>query len=195
MAATCCRYPDGTSGRGAAARPCHGPSICGRVPTPELPAGLLPRVIEDYARASRIWVPTLPGLRWAHLRSLARHQRQHFGQVKEFSDGWNEEARIWVGLIGDPSTRNHQSFARWRPLRRIDINWSGSISAGALQTRQGRKEDADPPPQVRVCLEDTTIEAAQEVLKDSYGGVVSAGRAIRVFRRDGQVQQLSGREG
>jgi hypothetical protein len=35
------------------------------------------------------------------------------------------------------------------------------------------KKGTKPPPQVRVRLEDTTVEAAQEVLKDSPGGVLS----------------------
>ena len=60
-------------------------------------------------------------------------------------------------------------------MRKIDLElWRQYADAVARYSALDKddKKSADPPPQVRVRLEDTTIEAAQEVLKDSPDGVL-----------------------
>jgi hypothetical protein len=62
-----------------------------------------------------------------------------------------------------------------RPLRKIDAEMARQYAADrACYDKLDKKEKAktDPPKQTRLLLQDTTIEAAQEVIKDSPNGVL-----------------------
>ena len=145
---------------------------------PVLPTGLLPKVIEDFARVQATIMGADPaGLAVGALVVAGAAIKDSISlQVKEHSQGWTEEARIWAGLIGDPSTKKTPIIREAeRPLRKIDIELFRNIVDAMARYNaldKDEKKGAEPPPQVRVRLEDTTIEAAQEVLKDSFGGVL-----------------------
>jgi Protein of unknown function (DUF3987)/Bifunctional DNA primase/polymerase, N-terminal len=145
---------------------------------PALPTGLLPKAVENYARAQAAIMGADPaGLAVGALVVAGAAIKDSISlQVKERSSGWTEEARIWVGLIGEPSTKKSPIIREVeRPLRKIDVELFRKYMAAMAQYNALDKDErkgVEPPPQVRVRLEDTTIEAAQEVLKDSYGGVL-----------------------
>jgi hypothetical protein len=145
---------------------------------PVLPTGLLPKVIEDFARVQATIMGADPaGLAVSALVVAGAAIKDSVSlQVKEHSQGWTEEARIWAGLIGDPSTKKTPIIREAeRPLRKIDLElWRQYVDAMARYNALDKddKKGTEPPPQVRVRLEDTTYEAAQEVLKDSPGGVL-----------------------
>ena len=160
------------------APPARPVDLWGIFSPPALPTGLLPKAIEDFARVQAAIMGADPaGLAVGALVVAGAAIKDSISlQVKERSSGWTEEARIWVGLIGDPSTKKSPIIREVaRPLVKIDIDLFRNIwlrwRATTRSTRMNEK-GAEPPPQVRVRLEDTTIEAAQEVLKDSYGGVL-----------------------
>jgi hypothetical protein len=160
------------------APPARPVDLWGVFPPPVLPTGLLPNVIETYARVQAAVMGADPaGLAVGALVVAAAAIRDSISlQVKERSSGWTEEARIWAGLIGDPSTKKTPIIREVeRPLRKIDTELFRQYLAALARYNaldKDEKKGAEPPPQVRVRLEDTTIEAAQEVLKDSYGGVL-----------------------
>ncbi len=152
--------------------------LWGNFPPPKLPRGLLPKLIEDYAFTTRANMGADPGgVAMAALATCAAATPDSIKlQMKKHSDDWQEAARLWVGLVGLPSTKKSPIIsAAVKPLETVD---------GALVKQYGyamdayKKLDADerkatePPPQRRLRLGDTTIEAAQEVMVGSPEGVL-----------------------
>ena len=97
-------------------------------------------------------------------------------QVKRHNSGWLESARLWVALVGPPSSMKSPIMAAAvRPLRRIDTDMARRYAEERARYDKLTKDDKagiEPPKQTRLLLQDTTIEAAQEVLKDSPDGVL-----------------------
>lgn len=97
-------------------------------------------------------------------------------QVKRHDARWRESARIWTALVGPPSTKkspiiNEASM----PLKKIDKVLARQymqelIKHQALTAEERRSTPL--PKQERLRIEDTTVEAMQEVLKDSPNGVL-----------------------
>jgi hypothetical protein len=97
-------------------------------------------------------------------------------QVKRHDRNWQESARLWVGLIGNPSTKKSPIIsAAARPLVRIDRDlyreWAQARAAYDALPKDEQKL-THPPRQTRLRIEDTTMEAAQEVLRDSPEGIL-----------------------
>ena len=97
-------------------------------------------------------------------------------QVKRHNKSWLESARIWVALVGSPSSKKSPILsAAVSPLRKIDAEMARQY---AEQKSRYDKLDKDEkaktelPKQTRLLLQDTTIEAAQDILKDSPNGVL-----------------------
>jgi hypothetical protein len=89
---------------------------------------------------------------------------------------WYENARLWVALIGSPSTKKSPIIREAvRPIARLDARLMRKYLADKARydemSKEERKESSRPR-QRRLRIEDTTIEAAQEVLKDSPDGVL-----------------------
>lgn len=146
-----------------------------------LPVGLLPPVIEKYALGqSRQMGADAGGLAMSALAvCCAAISDRYQVQVKRHDPDWRESARIWVALIGTPSTRKTPIVNdATRPLAQIDSALFGKFCADHRAyladqklpptTRQG----VAPAKQHRVRLTDTTTEAAQIVLADSPDGVM-----------------------
>jgi hypothetical protein len=98
-------------------------------------------------------------------------------QVKRHNTGWRESARLWAALVGPVSAKKTPIMSTVaRPLKRID-----SEMARRYSEERGRydklpaeeRRQTDPPKHTRLLLQDTTIEAAQDILKDSPDGVLS----------------------
>jgi hypothetical protein len=147
-------------------------------PPPELPAGLLPAVIENYARAeAKTMGADVAGLVMGALTVCAAAISDSIQlQVKKHSEYWKESARLWCALVGDPSSKKTPILRLVaRPLACIDARLHRKYVADKSyydNLPPDEKKKADTPKQWRVRIEDTTIEAAQEVLKDSPDGVL-----------------------
>jgi hypothetical protein len=144
---------------------------------PPLPHGLLPSVIEDFAFEQGATMGADPaGLATAALTICAAAIPDRIKlKVKQHS-GWTEATRLWVGLVGDPSTKKspivHQVA---RPLQRIDAALYYAYAAAKAQwdaLDRDTKRTTPPPPHTRVKIDDATVEAAQEILRDSPDGVL-----------------------
>lgn len=170
---------------GLSAKPDPSPSsqadpvdLWGKFHPPALPAGLLPPVIETFARVQSELMGVDPGgLAAAALAVCAAAIPDSIKlQVKQHDESWTESARLWVALIGDPSTRKTPMISQAvRPLTRIDAALYRNYAQAMAEFEALPKEDqkvATRPRQTRLRIEDTTIEAAQEVLKDSPEGVL-----------------------
>jgi hypothetical protein len=145
---------------------------------PALPTGLLPPAVERYATTHAATMGCdAGGLAMAALAVCAAAITDRIQlQVKKYDLTWKEPARIWVALIGDPSSKKSPIMRQAAgPLIKIDAR-------NFHQYRDAKKRyDALPeaecqhteePKQKRARLEDATIEAAQEILKDNPDGVL-----------------------
>ncbi|MFS8051603.1 DUF3987 domain-containing protein [Rhizobium sp. BR 317] len=144
---------------------------------PPLPDGLLPSAIEDFARSQAEIMGVDPGgLAAAALAVCAAAIPDSITlKVKRFDD-WQESARIWVALIGNPSAKKSPIInAASRPLRTLDDELVRKYLEEKRKydalTKDGKAETSAPR-QVRLRIEDVTVEAAQEILRDSSNGVL-----------------------
>jgi len=146
---------------------------------PELPRGCLPSVIEQFAFEQGEMMGADPaGLAMSALAICAAAVPDTVElQVKQHDTTWRESARLWVGLVGMPSTKKTPIMsAAMRPLRAIDRDMASrnATEMRAWSAVPKKEQTSPPPPQPRLMVEDATIEALQEVLKDSPNGVISA---------------------
>ena len=152
--------------------------LWGQFDPPALPTGLLPEVLERFAREeAELTGADSSGIAAAALTVCAAALSDYTQlQVKKHDSHWLESARLWVGLIGNPSTKKTPIILRTaKPLKRLDAELWRAYAAACEEYESLSKEErrgAERPKQRRLRLEDTTIEAAQEVLKDSPDGVL-----------------------
>jgi Protein of unknown function (DUF3987) len=153
-------------------------NLWGHFDPPSLPLGLLPRVIEQFAVEEGELMGADPGglALGALAVSAAALPDRTLLQVKKHDPNWFEAARLWVGLIGNPSTKKTPIILRAaKPLKRLDAEmWREYLAAKECYDGLSNEERkrAERPKQRRLRIEDTTIEAAQEVLKHSPDGVL-----------------------
>tara|TARA_R110000751_G_scaffold307812_1_gene431855 strand:- start:35820 stop:38270 length:2451 start_codon:yes stop_codon:yes gene_type:complete len=145
---------------------------------PALPRGLLPPVIEDYARAQAdLMGADAGGIAAACLAVCAAATPDSIRvQVKAHDEGWQEPARLWVALVGPPSAKKSPILsAATKPLLKIDRelfrDWQRRMAAWEALPKEEQKQEPKPR-QTRMRLEDTTIEAAQQVFADSPEGLL-----------------------
>lgn len=146
---------------------------------PELPQGLLPGPIETFARSHAETMGVDPaGLAMACLAVCAAAITDEIElQVKQHDPTWRESARLWVALVGSPSMKKSPIIgAAARPLRKADAMlmeaYTKQRNAYDLLGAKERKT-AERPRQERRVISDSTVEAAQEVLRDSPRGVLN----------------------
>ena len=145
---------------------------------PALPRDVLPSIIEQFAVVQGEVMGADPGgLAMAALVVCAAAIPDRIMlQVKRHDPSWLESARLWTALVGLPSTKKSPILsAAARPLIKIDNELFREYARSCAKydaLPKGEKAAGDKPRQVRARIEDTTIEAVQEVLKDSPDGVL-----------------------
>ncbi len=151
--------------------------LWGSFEPPELPEGLLPPIIETFARANGAQMGADPaGLAMAALATCAAAIPDAVQiKVKRYDD-WMESARLWVALMGPPSAKKSPIIsAATGPLCRLDVemmrDWQKRINEYEALSPDEKKSQQRPP-QTRLRIEDATVEAAQQVLEGSPWGVL-----------------------
>jgi hypothetical protein len=96
-------------------------------------------------------------------------------KVKRF-DQWKESPRLWVGIIGDPSAKKTPAQREAvKPLRDLDSEmvrkYLEEMAAYEALDKDERKTVSKPLNRGKI-LNDTTVEAAQELLRDNPEGVL-----------------------
>jgi hypothetical protein len=168
--------PKQANGQGQ--NPAEPINLWGHFDPPPLPIGLLPPVIEQFAvEEGELMGADSSGLALGALAVCAAALPDHtLLQVKKHDANWLEAARLWVGLIGNPSTKKTPIILRAaKPLKRLDAEmWREYLATKEVYESLSTEErkHAERPKQRRLRIEDTTIEAAQEVLKHSPDGVL-----------------------
>jgi hypothetical protein len=145
---------------------------------PTLPRGLLPDVLERFSVDQGMTMGAdMAGIAAGALAVCAAAIPDRIQlQVKRHNPGWMESPRLWVALVGAVSAKKSPILhAVARPLRRIDSELAKASSderARFEKLSADERKQADAPKQTRLLLQDTTIEAAQDILKDSPDGVL-----------------------
>lgn len=144
---------------------------------PDLPVGLLPGLIETWAKETGATMGADPaGLAMSAVAACAAAIPDRIEvKVKRYSD-WSEAPRIWVALVGPPSAKKSPVIsAATAALCSIDgelmRKWQSQM-AEWLKLNKEEKTQVPQPRQIRLRLTDTTVEAAQQVLLDSTDGVL-----------------------
>lgn len=155
---------------------------------PELPLDILPEPIRDYVRDQAELLgsdPAVIGLCALVAAAACIHDGIKIYPKRKDLD-WKEHPRLWVAIVGDPSTRKSPAIAKAvRAVRGLDIRMAEE-NASAMseykyqhdQWKEARKADKSlpepsKPAMRRLVVEDTTIEALSEVLKDNPRGVLT----------------------
>jgi hypothetical protein len=151
--------------------------IWGKFAPPQLPRGLLPKVIEEFAFARGEQMGADPaGLATAALCVACAAIPDRIQVQVQPQEGWRESARIWVLLVGPPSTKKSPMLdAAERPLREIDAELFRDYLRRKAEydaLKKDEKAAAERPKHLRKRLDDTTIEAAAEIMADSPDGVL-----------------------
>lgn len=151
-----------------------------KVGTPVFPLGVLPEVIERYSRTMGLCMGADPcGIAMAALTVVAAAIPDRIKlRVKKNNTGWMESARLWTMLIGAPSSKKSPIISTViRPLAKMDStlvkDWQQRHKAWSSLSKKQRSATPEPL-QRRMRIEDTTVEAAQEVLKGSSDGILCA---------------------
>ncbi|WP_162244719.1 DUF3987 domain-containing protein [Aureimonas sp. Leaf454] len=149
-----------------------------RAKHPPLPDGLLPPVLERFAKVKAETMGVDPGgVAAATLAVCAAAIPDDIKiQVKKHDKSWTESARIWVALIGQPSAKKSPIIsAASAPLKEIDDELYREYARATAVYEALSKEEkksAVRPFRRYMRMEDTTIESAQEMLRDSPDGVL-----------------------
>jgi hypothetical protein len=173
--------------------------LWGNFEPPTLPRGLLPELIEKYAFTQGETMGVDPGgVAMAALAVCAAAIPDSIELVmKRHTRDWTESARLWVGLVGLPSTKKSPIIsATIKPLAKLDAELlSDFLFEMQLydQMEKDERKKAKKPVQNRLRLEDTTIEGAQEVLAGSPNGVLMVQDELSGFF--GSMDKYSGHRG
>lgn len=111
-------------------------------------------------------------------------------QPKRHEKGWTESARLWCALVGAPSVKKSPAIKRsTKELRKIDMGLhkqsdkdfaqhERDIETWEQAKKEARKTNStlpnkpEKPARKRMVVEDVTVEALSEILKDNDRGVM-----------------------
>jgi phage/plasmid primase-like uncharacterized protein len=160
-------------------------------PVPAIKRSMLPAAVADYAFDQGELVGVEPAM-IAIPALVACAAALHDGvqlQVKRHETGWRESARLWCAVVGNPSIKKSPSIAKAiSRVRKINADLAednqktiAKHTAEMEAYKDAKKEakktgehvKAPEPPQLhRLVVQDTTVEAMSEVLKDNPRGVL-----------------------
>lgn len=166
--------------------------IFAEFPAPPIREDMLPDSIAAYARECSELIGVDPSM-IAIPAIVACAAALHDGiqiQPKRHETSWTESARLWCAIVGSPSIKKSPAIRRaTKRLRKIDADLAetnAKLAADyAEQTEQFKdaKKEAkksgglgvpapERPAMARMIVEDITVEALSEVLKDNPRGIM-----------------------
>jgi hypothetical protein len=152
--------------------------LWGHFEPPTLSRGVLPDVIESFAfEKGRELGADISGVAAAAIAVCAAAIPDHVKlQPKKGNTGWQVSARLWVAIVGPVSgVKSPIMTAAMRPLRNADTALSleyGEARKYYDKLKGEEKEAANPPKQTRHVIQDATVEATQEIMRDSPNGLM-----------------------
>ncbi len=160
-------------------------------PVPPIQREMLPQTIADYAFDQGELVGVEPAM-IAIPALVACAAALHDGvqlQVKRHETGWRESARLWCAVVGNPSIKKSPSISKAiSRVRKINADLAEDNKkilaqhAADLEAYKDAKKEAkktgdvvtapEQPMLQRLVVQDTTVEALSEVLKDNPRGIL-----------------------
>ena len=166
--------------------------IFAEFPAPPIDRAMLPKAIADYAHECGQLIgvdPAMVAIPALVSCAAALHDDVKI-QPKRYETGWTESARLWCAIVGTPSVKKSPAIRRaTKRLRKIDMNLADENAKQAAeyasqmeQHKEAKKEvkkagggylpEPKRPAMARMIVEDITVEALSEVLKDNSRGVL-----------------------
>lgn len=161
--------------------------IFGDMRPPAVDLNIFPQVLASYAKdvAERVGMDA-GAVAVASLGAVAGCIDDRLKvQVKRYDTEWRESARLWVGLVGEPSAKKSPAIqAAMAGVRNVEKRWAESNAKAMADFKAAQAEIEDKkaakamtePPLQRVTASDVTTEGLQNVL------AVSTPRGILVYR-------------
>jgi hypothetical protein len=144
---------------------------------PPFPLHLLPRAIADYAKDQAELIGVDPAVIAAAAIGAAAaciDDRLEI-QPKRHDTGWTEQARLWVGIIGDPSAKKSPGISKaMGPLFKIDQQWREETARAHAEWLEAcdntPKGEQEPPAPIgkRLILNDATVEKMGDILSKCH---------------------------
>ena len=164
--------------------------VFGTSAPPELPIELLPACFQDYVRDQSELLGCDPGIigLGAIVSAATCIDDGIRLQPKRYDQTWTESARLWFAVVGKPSTKKSPAIAKAvRHVKRIDHGMAdenqkaqGAYKGQLASWKDAKKADRNlptpepqPPANKRILVEDITVEALSDVLKDNPRGVLT----------------------
>ncbi len=164
--------------------------VFGVQPPPALPLDVLPAALVPYVRDQADLTGCDPAIiaLGALVAAAACITDGVKLQPKRHDPTWTESARLWVAFVGDPSTKKSPAISKAvRHVKRIDHRMAEENARAFAehkdqhdQWKEAKKADKSlsalepkPPAMQRLVVEDITVEALTEVLKDNPRGVLT----------------------
>ena len=145
-------------------------------PAPDLPHGVLPKLIEQFAFDQGQLMGADPaGLAMGALTVCAAAIPDSLKlQVKKNDPHWKESARLWTALIGPVSTlKSPIIYNVSRAATQINTQlFEKYIAARKAYEATDKKERGEEPIPERLKLEDVTPDAAQEIFRHNPEGLL-----------------------
>lgn len=143
---------------------------------PVLPRGILPDIIERFARIRAEQMGIDPGgLAMSAITVAAAVIRDSIKIKVKRHENWTESARLWTMLIGDPSYKKSPIMrAAAAKIKKMDgeLMRAGNKAMLDWQAEGGHKGGGPMPAMPRLRVEDVTMEATQEVCRHSPDGIL-----------------------
>jgi hypothetical protein len=154
----------------------HAVDLFDNLTPPPFPVDLLPPAIAGYARdqAELIGVdPAVIAMAAIGAAAACIDDRIEI-QPKRHDTGWREQARLWVGIIGDPSAKKSPGISKaMAPLFKIDQKWRDETNQATAEWLKACEETAkgeeEPPAPIgkRLILNDATVEKMGDIMGKS----------------------------
>lgn len=144
---------------------------------PALPLGLLPKQIEDFAFIlADVMGADAGGLAMAALACCGSMIDDRICLKVKKHERWTESARIWVTLVGGPSVlKSPVMRAAGSHIARLDsarVREYSDANQKWMQDKADGVKETPPKPAERLRINDATVEAAQEILKNTPRGIL-----------------------
>lgn len=145
---------------------------------PALPKDLLPPLIERFARIRSQLFGGEPGaLAMSALAVCSAAIPDTISVKVKVHEDWTEEARLWVMLIGNPSSMKSPVMrAASKRYSKMDTEALREYERDLAQWQSDKKDgggDTPKPLETRLRIEDITMESAQEICRNSPLGVLA----------------------
>ena len=153
-------------------------NILGKFAVPSLPDNILPIIIEHHARThARLMGCDPAAIAISCLAAVAAAIPDTVRlRMKRNDPSWYETSRLWAALVGPPSRKKTPAMNRaLEQINKINARLVARYQADMADYEAQSKDERralSAPKKIRVRIGDASIEAVQDILKDTHTGLL-----------------------